>query len=101
MKYHIIVSDDVHAELEFLTEWIEAQRKGYGRIFVKEYESALKLIEQFPFSHQCKSKYYRIIPIARFNYVLVYRICPKSIIVVRLIYARSDFDEIMMKNHGY
>lgn len=94
MSYHIIVSDDVHNELEFLMESMEQERSGLGEIFLDDYKKALELIRKFPFSHRLKTKNYRIIRFTHFDYVLVYRILSKDIIVARLVYARSGFERM-------
>jgi hypothetical protein len=89
VKHYIIVSDDVHSQLEILIEEVEYNRPGRGAIFLSDYKAALELIQKFPFANGLKSKYYRVIQFEHFEYVLVYRIFTKDIIVARLVHARS------------
>jgi hypothetical protein len=94
MKYNIIVSDDVHAELELLVEWMEHHCKGRGTRFVEDYEGALKFLEKYPFCNPVKSQHYRIIQFEHFEYVLVYKIYQKDIVVARLVHSRSGFERM-------
>lgn len=94
MIYHIIVSDDVHNELEFLMEFLESKRSGLGELFLNDYKTVIDLIRKYPHAHQLKSDLYRVIQFPHFEYVLVYRIVSKDIIVARLVHARSGFERM-------
>lgn len=94
MTFHIIVSDDVHAELEFLIEWLESEKSGRGELFLNDYKTVLELIRKFPFAHRIKSGSYRIIKFPHFEYVLVYRIISEDIIIARLVHARSGLEKM-------
>ncbi len=94
MKYHIIVSDDVHSQLELLMEWVEMNRPGRGAVFLRDYKTALKSIRKFPYAHPLKATDYRVIQFEHFEYLLVYRIISKDIIVARLVHSRSGFERM-------
>lgn len=94
MKYHIIVSDDVHSQLEVLMEEVEMNRRGRGAVFLRDYKAALKHIRDYPFAHPLKFTDYRVIQFEHFAYLLVYRILSKDIIVARLVHSRSGFEKM-------
>jgi hypothetical protein len=94
VKYHIIVSDDVQSQLEILIEEAEMNRRGRGAVFLRDYKRALKLIRDFPFAFPLKSADYRVIQFEHFEYLLVYRIISKDVIVARLVHSRSGFERM-------
>ncbi len=89
MKYHIIVSDDVYSELRKLVEVVESERSGYGLRLTEAYIQAITLLTEFPFSHRIRKNDWRIIQISRFEYVLVYKVKLRNVVVARIVHARS------------
>lgn len=50
MKYHIIVADDVHAQLYNLADEIEEERAGYGILLALAYQETLAFLGKYPFT---------------------------------------------------
>lgn len=89
MKYHIIVADDVHAQLYNLTDEIEEERAGYGMLLSLAYQETLAFLGKYPCSHRKRKGNWRIIQIKNFNYILVYKVYADVIYVSKLVHARS------------
>lgn len=94
MKHHIIVSDDVQTQLEILVEEVEMYRRGRGAVFLRDYKTTLKLIRDYPYAFPLRFTDYRVIQFEHFEYLLVYRIISKDIIVARLVHSRSGFEKM-------
>lgn len=90
MKYTLIIKEEADLDITDAWIWYEERKVGLGDELIQELEDYFSILEVDP--HVCQVRYgnYRLFPLKRFPYVIVYEIEEKEVIVYAIFHTSRD-----------
>lgn len=89
MNYLLFIDEAVEDELNEATEYYEKLQEGLGTRLYDDFDDTLDYIRKAPLGFQVEIENFRCIQLARFPYVIVYKVEATTIVVYRFINARK------------
>jgi toxin ParE1/3/4 len=86
MNHSFVVRPDAELDMAAARDWYDGQRDGLGTEFLVELDVVFDRIKSFPESAAVEYRQVRQVPLARFPYVVYYRLAADVIEVVAVLH---------------
>jgi len=90
MKYTLLIKEEADLEIAEAYKWHEDKSKFLGEEFLIELDEYFSFLENNPYSCQVRYKSYRLFPLKRFHYMIVYEIENENVIVYSVFHMSKD-----------
>jgi len=90
MKYSLLIKEEADLDIAEAYKWYEDKSKDFGNEFLIELDEYFSLIEGNPYLCQVRYKSYRLLPLKRFPYLIVYEIENENVIVYSVFHMSKD-----------
>ena len=90
MKYTLLIKEEADLDITEAYKWHEDKRKDLGGEFLIELDEYFSFLENNPYLCQVRYKSYRLFPLKRFPYLIVYEIDNENVIVYSVFHMSKD-----------
>jgi len=92
--YEVIIEEDAALEIEEIYFWYENKLSGLGERFKEDFDKRIDILSHKPNTFSFLIKIHRRAPLKSFPYFIIYRVIQNTVIVLSIIYAGRNLDEL-------
>lgn len=92
--YEVIIEEKAAQEIEEIYYWYENKLTGLGERFKNDFDKIIHTLSTHPNTYSFITKFHRRATLKTFPYLIIYRVIKSTVIVLSVIYAGRNLNEL-------